>query len=123
MVKQAKTYNHDKLGDIELAPEVLEVISNIAANEVSGVYALKGTFSTDMKALFTNQTNYKKGVQLSYEQDGINLDVYCNLNLGVNVPKVPLEIQERVKEQIYHMTDIELSEVNVHIVSMVSDKV
>ena len=57
MVKQAKTYNHDKLGDIELAPEVLEVISNIAANEVSGVYALKGTFSTDMKALFTNQTN------------------------------------------------------------------
>ncbi|CAM2854044.1 Asp23/Gls24 family envelope stress response protein [Dolosigranulum pigrum] len=123
MVKQAKTYNHDKLGDIELAPEVLEVISNIAANEVSGVYALKGTFSTDMKALFTNQTNYKKGVQLSYEQDGINLDVYCNLNLGVNVPKVALEIQERVKEQIYHMTDIELSEVNVHIVSMVSDKV
>ncbi|QTJ58595.1 Asp23/Gls24 family envelope stress response protein [Dolosigranulum pigrum] len=123
MVKQAKTYNHDKLGDIELAPEVLEVISNIAANEVSGVYALKGTFSTDMKALFTNQMNYKKGVQLSYEQDGINLDVYCNLNLGVNVPKVALEIQERVKEQIYHMTDIELSEVNVHIVSMVSDKV
>lgn len=123
MVKQAKTYNHDKLGDIELAPEVLEVISNIAANEVSGVYALKGTFSTDMKALFTNQTNYKKGVQLSYKQDGINLDVYCNLNLGVNVPKVALEIQERVKEQIYHMTDIELSEVNVHIVSMVSDKV
>jgi len=45
------------------------------------------------------------------------------LNLGVNVPKVALEIQERVKEQIYHMTDIELSEVNVHIVSMVSDKV
>lgn len=123
MVKQAKKYNHDKLGDIELAPEVLEVISNIAANEVSGVYALKGTFSTDMKSLFTNQTNYNKGVQLSYEQDGINIDVYCNLNLGVNVPKVALEIQERVKEQIYHMTDIELSEVNVHIVSMVSDKV
>lgn len=122
MAKHVSQYHSEVLGDIELAPEVLEVISNIAANEVSGVHALKGTFSADVKSLFTSQSSYKKGVQLSYDQEGIILDIYCNLTLGVNVPKVALGIQERVKEQIYHMADIELSEVNIHIISMVSDK-
>lgn len=109
-----------KLGEIEIAPKVLEVISHIAANEVDGVYALKGSFSADFKHLF-GQSYYQNGVALSYEQDGINIDVYCNLKYGVNVPKVAYEIQEKVRDQVLQMTDIHLSEVNVHVISMVTD--
>lgn len=111
----------EPLGQIEIAPEVLEVISHIAANEVDGVYALKGSFSADVNKLF-GQSYYQNGVTLSYEQDGINIDIYCNLKYGVNVPKVALEVQNRVREQVTQMTDICLTEVNVHVLSMVPEK-
>lgn len=115
------THFEESTGEIEIASEVLEVISNIAANEVDGVYALKGSFSADVNKLF-GQPYYQNGVQLSYEQDGINIDIYCNLKYGVNVPKVAFEVQNRVREQVLQMTDIQLSEVNVHVVSMIPEK-
>lgn len=107
------------IGEIEIGPQVLEVIAHIAANEVEGVYALKGSFSADVKQLF-GQSYYQNGVSLSYDQDGISIEVYCNLKYGVNVPKVALEIQEKVREQVLQMTDIHLSEVNIHVMSMVT---
>lgn len=113
--------NRESIGEIEIAPQVLEVISHIAANEVEGVYALRGNFSADVKHLF-GQSYYKNGVALSYDQDGINIDIYCNLKYGVNVPKVALEVQSKVKDQVYQMTDIKLTEVNIHVVSIVPEK-
>lgn len=74
-----------------------------------------------MKQLL-GQSYYKNGVQLSYEQDGINIDIYCNLKFGVNVPNVALEIQDRIREQVLQMTDIQLTEVNIHVMSIVPEK-
>lgn len=34
-----------------------------------------------------------------------------------------MEIQERVKQQVLFMTDVELAEVNVHVVAVVPEKV
>ena len=41
---------------------------------------------------------------------------------GVNVPKVAKEIQKNVKDQVYYMTEVELDEVNVHILGIVPDQ-
>lgn len=109
------------LGEIELAPEVIEVIANIAANEIDGVYALQGNFSSDVKSLF-GKSSYNNGVQLTTDEGGLSVDIFCNFKFGVNVPQVALEIQETVREQVFHMTEIELAEVNVHVVSIVPDK-
>ena len=38
------------------------------------------------------------------------------MNYGVSVPKVALEMQDRVKQQVLFMTDIDLVEVNIHVV-------
>ena len=50
----------------------------------------------------------------------MSVDVYCYFNYGVNVPYSP-KIQENVKEQ-YHMTEIELDEVHVHIVGIIPEE-
>lgn len=123
MVEQMNTPNQDvnPYGEIEVAPEVLEVISGIAANEVDGVYAMQGTFSTDVKSIFGKPT-HKKGVHLISDEEGLKVEVYCYFKYGVNVPKVALEIQQKIREQVYHMTDIELVEVNIHIAGIVPEK-
>jgi len=112
---------YDLLGEIELAPEVIEVIANIATEEIDGVDSLQGNFSSDVKSLF-GKSNYNFGVQLSTDEDGLSVDIFCDVKYGENVPQVALEIQQAVREQVFHMTEIELAEVNVHVVSIVPSK-
>lgn len=109
------------LGDIEIAPEVLEVISGIAANEVEGVYAMRGTFKSGVNELL-GRSSHNKGVHLNVDENGLSVDVYCYVKYGSSVPKVALEMQQKIKEQILFMSDLEVSIVNVHVVGLVTPK-
>lgn len=109
------------LGVIEVAPEVIEIISGIAASEVDGVYAMHGKITSGVTELF-GRVNHKKGVHLTQDEEGLKLDIYTYFKYGVSVPTVALEIQQKVREQLKQMTDIELNEVNVHIVGIVPEK-
>ena len=109
------------LGEIEVAPQVIEVISGIAANKVDGVYSMQGKMTSGVSELFGRKKK-KKGVHLTSDEEGLKVDIYCYLVYGVSVPKVALEIQEKVREQLLQMTDITLAEVNVHIVGIVPEK-
>lgn len=109
------------LGKIEIAPEVLEVISGIAANEVDGVYAMQGGFKSGMNELFGRKT-HNKGVHLELNEHGLSVDVYCYIKYGVSVPKVALEIQQKIKEQVLFMSDLNVTMVNVYVVGLVTPK-
>lgn len=122
MVDTVRDYHRSNPhGEIEVAPEVMEIIAGIAANEVNGVYAMQGKITKKMKNIF-GKTNHKKGVHLVSDEDGLKVEIYCYLKFGVNVPEVARTIQRKVREQILHMTDITLAEVNVHIADIVPEK-
>ncbi len=42
---------NDSLGEIVIAPEVIEVIIGIAASKVEGVYGMRGTFANNVNEL------------------------------------------------------------------------
>ncbi|WP_320165100.1 Asp23/Gls24 family envelope stress response protein [uncultured Trichococcus sp.] len=109
------------LGEIEIAPEVIEVIAGIAANEVDGVYAMQGSFKTGVNELL-GRTAHNKGVHLTVDENGLVVDVYCYIKYGASVPKVALDMQEKVKEQVLYMSNLEVSQVNVHVVGLVAPK-
>lgn len=108
-------------GEIEMAPEVIEVIAGIAANEVKDVYAMQGKLTSSVTELF-GRVDHKKGVHLSSDEDGLKVDVYVYLKFGAQVPSVSLEIQKNIKEQVLHMTDIDLAEVNIHVAGLIPEK-
>lgn len=111
----------DALGEIVIAPEVIEVIIGIAASKVDGVYGMRGTFANNVTELL-GRASHGKGIYLRGEDEGLKVDIYCYLNYGISVPKVALEMQDRVKQQVLFMTDIELTEVNIHVVAVVPEK-
>ncbi|MBP2098328.1 Asp23/Gls24 family envelope stress response protein [Enterococcus rivorum] len=111
----------DALGEIVIAPEVIEVIIGIAASKVDGVYGMRGTFANNVTELL-GRASHGKGIYLRAEEEGLKVDIYCYLNYGISVPKVALEIQDRVKQQVLFMTDIDLVEVNIHVVAVVPEK-
>lgn len=108
-------------GEIVIAPEVLEVIIGIAAAKVEGVYGMRRNLASNVNELF-GKTAHGKGVSLDIVDEGIKVDLYCYLNYGVSVPKVALEMQEKVKQQVLYMTDLDLLEVNIHVLGVIPEK-
>lgn len=85
----------ENIGEIVIAPRVLEVITGIAATKVEGVYALQNKNVTDS----LSKTSLGRGVYLRTEEDGtVNADIYVSLQYGVNVPAVSIEIQKLLKQ-------------------------
>lgn len=121
MVKTLES-SQDIYGDIEISQEVIEVIAGKATHDVNGVYSTQKSFSSEVLNYFKNK-EYRRGMQLSRLENGeLSLDVYVYLEYGTKVHEVALAIQENVKSRVYYMTDVKLSEINVHIVGMVPVK-
>ena len=82
---------------------------------------MQGTFKSGVNELL-GRSSHNKGIYLNHTEDGLSIDVYCYLKYGVSVPKVALEMQTKIKEQILFMSDLEISHVNVHIVGLVTPR-
>ena len=109
------------LGQIGIAPEVIEVIVGIAASQVDGVYSMRGSLANSLNELF-GRKNRGKGVKIDQDAGHLSADVYAFLNYGVSVPQVALAIQEKVKQQLLFMTGLKLVAVNVYVQGVVPAK-
>ncbi|QOY36069.1 Asp23/Gls24 family envelope stress response protein [Anaerobacillus isosaccharinicus] len=108
---------HTKLGKVEISPEVIEVITSIAAAEVEGVATMRGNFATGV-AEKLGRKNHGKGVKVDLGQDGISVDVYIIMNYGVSIPDVAKKVQDNIHQTLRTMTAIDLIAVNVHVVGI-----
>ncbi len=107
----------NELGKVEIAPEVIEVIAGIAANEVEGIAQLKGNFAAGVAERF-GKKNHGKGIRAEISEEGIRIDVYCVVKFGVSIPTVALKTQDNIRQTLLNMTALEADEVNVHIVGI-----
>ncbi|MCP8616817.1 Asp23/Gls24 family envelope stress response protein [Salirhabdus salicampi] len=105
------------LGKVEIAPEVIEVIAGIAANEVSGVAQMRGNFASNVTERF-GKKNHGKGVKVELVDEGVKIDVYSVLEFGVSIPTVAQKIQDNIQQALKNMTALHVTEVNVHIVGV-----
>lgn len=112
--------SNDKGDETRVDLGVLEVILGIAARKADGVSEMRGTLKTGINTLF-GRSNQGKGVSLSVEDDKLTADVYAYLDYGVNVPKVCVELQKNLTLQLKQMTDLDLTQINVHVVGLVSE--
>lgn len=109
------------LGDIEVAPEVIEVIAGIATNEVEGISGTRGSFASGVAEKFGKKV-HGKGIKTEWTEDGLTVDVYCVVNYGVAVAHVAREVQRQIRESIENMTELHAVEVNVHITGIQFDQ-
>lgn len=110
-------FEKTELGRIEIAPEVIEVITGLAAAEVEGVAHMSGGFVGDI-AERLGRKNLAKGVKVEVGKKEAAVDVYIIVKYGYKIPEVARNIQENVQNAIENMTGLKVIEVNVHIVDV-----
>ncbi len=109
----------EQLGEIVIAPQVLEVITGIATAKVDGVHSLRNKNITDS----FSKTSLNRGVYLHTDDEGnLTADIHVYLQYGVNVPAVSMAIQREVKTAIFNYAELTVSAVNIHVEGIVPDE-
>lgn len=104
---------------IKIDPSVLEVILGIAAEKIDGVVSMRGDLASGIKHVLGKEDR-GKGVSVSVDESGkLSADVYVYLEAGVNVPATATKLQKVLKAQLMQMTDLDLKEINIHVVGLV----
>ena len=111
-----------KLGEVQIADEVVAIIAGLAATEVEGVAAMAGNITNELISKL-GMKNLSKGVKVLVTDRNVDVDLALNIEYGYSIMKVSEKVQEKVKAAIENMTGLEVSMVNIRIASVNMEKV
>lgn len=109
------------LGEVQIADEVVAIISGLAALEVEGVAKMSGNVPNELISML-GMKNLSKGVKVDVSPENVNIELALEMKYGYSIPKVSLQVQEKVKNAIESMTGLTVERVDVHIVGVAADK-
>lgn len=107
----------EDLGEIKITTGVLESIAVQATSEIEGVVTKPTGFQREVGSFLGMERDRIKA-EITSDEDKVVVDIEIKVKYGYSVPEIAMQIQQKVKEQILYMTDLVVSEVNIHILSI-----
>ena len=109
-----KVYEKDKIGEVQIADEVVAIIAGLAATEVDGVDSMAGNITNELVGKL-GMKNLSKGVKVEVTEEHVSENMALNLKYGYSIPDVCEKVQEKVKNAIENMTGLTVLDVNIKI--------
>lgn len=98
---------------------VVEKIAGLAARDVKGILAMKGSFISGLTENFRSE-DVTKGVSAEIDEQNVVIDLKIILEYGASAPDIFAQLKEHTREQLKHMTGLILRELNVYVVDVMS---
>ena len=111
--------NSDGSVDVQITEEVIAIIAGLAATEVEGVNSMAGGITNEIVARL-GKKNLAAGVNVGFSDgDGaVIVDLQLVIEMGISVPEVSQQVQEKVKTSIENMTGLKVKAVNIKITNV-----
>ena len=107
---------------IKISNDVVAVIAGVAVSEVPCVASMSGGFAGGISEVLSGKKNLSKGIKVDAGEKEVKIDVNIIVEYGSRIPDVAFEIQNRVKKSVENMTGLKVSEVNVHVQGVRTEK-
>ena len=107
-----------KIGEVQIADDVVAMIAGLAALEVDGVASMAGNATNELLSM-VGVKGGAKGARVEVVDRVVSVDMVLHLKYGYNIPTVSGKIQEKVKSAIETMTGLAVAEVNIRIAGVV----
>ena len=91
-----KVYEKDKIGEVQIADEVVAIIAGLAATEVDGVDSMAGNITNELVGKL-GMKNLSKGVKVEVTEEHVSVNMSLNLKYGYSIPQVCETVQATVK--------------------------
>jgi uncharacterized alkaline shock family protein YloU len=69
-----------------------------------------------------NKGHHNKGISLEIAEDDVRIGVTIIVRYGINIPDIAVLVQESIRAAIEEMTGLTVSEVNVNVGDIYSEK-
>ena len=112
--ERAEKTEHNGVGSIRIADEVVGIIAGLAAMEVTGVAGMSAGLVGGIAEML-GKKNLSKGVKVEVGEREAAVDLFIIVEYGVRIPDVALRVQENVKRAIESITGLDVVEVNIHV--------
>ena len=107
----------DSIGSVQIADEVVAMIASLAATEVEGVFSMAGKVTNELISKM-GVKSLTKGVKVQVTGNDVRVDLALSLDYGYNIPGTSTKVQEKVKNAIENMTGLNVTDVNIRIMSV-----
>lgn len=116
-----KIHDHEDIGEIHIADEVIAIIAGMAASEVEGVKGMVGNLAGDIVELL-GRKNLGKGVIVEVGEGNVSLTIAIVVTFGASIVEVSKSVSEKVKSAVETMTGLEVAEVNINVTGVDVEK-
>lgn len=104
--------------DIKISDDVFFMVISQSVLEVAGVVGMAGDLSDDVAELI-GKDNADKGIKIDAEGKLLNITVCLEVEYGINIPELALNVQSNVKHNVQELTGYEVQCVDVHVEKIV----
>lgn len=116
-----RIYENGKVGEVQIADEVVAIIAGLAATEVEGVSSMAGNITNELVGKL-GMKNLSRGVRVEVLEDAVSVELALHMKYGYNIPAVSAKVQDKVKTAIENMTGLSVSDVNIRIAGVDLEK-
>ena len=113
-------FDDQTVGTVQITDDVIATIAAIAATDVDGVAAV-GTGITREKAARIGARAIAKAVQVTIENETINVRIIITVTYGSSIPETTRKVQKKVKSTLETMTGLTVEEVQVSVADVALD--
>ncbi|MBQ9123241.1 MAG: Asp23/Gls24 family envelope stress response protein [Lachnospiraceae bacterium] len=104
----------ESIGAVQIADDVVAMITSLAATEVEGVSAMAGNITNELMSK-VGVKSLTKGVKVDIFENTVTVDLAVMVEYGYNIPAISQKVQQKVKSAIENMTGLEVADVNIRI--------
>ena len=83
---------------------------------------MSGGFAGGITEVLSGKKNLSKGIKVDADEKDVKIDVNIIVEYGSRIPDIAFEIQNIVKKSVENMTGLKVSEVNVHVQGVKTEK-
>ena len=100
---------------MNVSDEVIAVCAVNATLRTRGVAEMEGGIPNALSKNLLGRELLAKGVKVNQTEEGVETDVFIQVEYRVGIPAVAWDIQENVKREIQSMTGLDVNAVNIHV--------